>query len=132
MGNPRIIALVFLGAGLGGVLRYVLGLFCSSKLDPSFPWATLIVNASGCLVMGFLLRAFGTSWPVGGDWRALILVGILGGYTTFSAFAKESFELASEGRWPAAVVYVLATNVLALGGVVVGARLAGLALVRPS
>lgn len=136
--------LIFLGAGTGGVLRYGLGGLVQGWMEGSesghigggagFPWGTLAVNVSGCLVMGFLAAAWcgwGNSggaapgpWPVRDEVRAAVLIGVLGGYTTFSSFGRETLVLMHEGQWLRAGVYVAASIVLSLLAVWLGSAAA--------
>jgi len=92
----------------------------------AFPWHTLIENVTGSLVMGLLAGYFAFK---GGDasqhWRLFLTTGILGGYTTFSAFSLDAVLLYERGETALAALYVLASVALAIGGLV-----AGLAMVR--
>lgn len=107
---------VFVGAGLGGVARYwVSGVVQSWWTGREFPVGTLAVNATGCFVMGIAAGLAMRDGP-----RAFWLVGVLGGYTTFSAFSRETVELAARGGFGRAGLYVVLTNVLALGGTWLG------------
>jgi CrcB protein len=102
--------LVFLGAGLGGVLRF----WVSESISPpanGFPIATLLINALGCLAIGALIGAMPTMSNLT---RLVIVAGLLGGFTTFSAFARETVDLWHAGRLSTAAVYVLASNVLSI------------------
>ena len=119
--------LVFLGAGLGGVLRHGMSVMCVRWFGVGFPWGTFAVNVSGSLVMGLLagwlaLRA-GAEWSQ--DARLFLMVGILGGYTTFSAFSLDAVLLWERGAAFEAGGYVLASVVLSIA-----ALAAGLGLVR--
>lgn len=119
--------LIFLGAGCGGVLRYLIGSAVQHAApgdDRWFPVGTLVVNATGCFAMGLLAALLMGENKDG--WRLLILVGLLGGYTTYSSFGRETVALFSAGRPGAASLYILATNALAIGGVWLGTRLAPL------
>ncbi|MBY0113932.1 MAG: fluoride efflux transporter CrcB [Phycisphaerales bacterium] len=115
--------LVFLGAGLGGVLRF----WVSESVSPpanGFPLATLLINAAGCLVIGCLVGAMPNMSSLT---RLIVVVGLLGGFTTFSAFARETVDLWQAGRLSTAATYVLASNVLSIAlaaaGFVVSRRL---------
>lgn len=116
--------LVFLGAGTGGLLRYWLGAFVQNWWGPEFPMGTLVVNVSGCLVMGFLAAAWSGPVLMREEYRVAVLVGVLGGYTTFSSFGRETLTLATEGQWIRAGVYVLGSVALSLLAVWVGAMAA--------
>lgn len=119
--------LVFLGAGIGGALRHGVNLAAARVLGPGFPWGTLGVNVAGSLAMGLLagylaLRA-GEGWTH--STRLFLATGVLGGFTTFSAFSLDAVVLFERGEAGAAAAYVLASVLLSIGGL-----LAGLALVR--
>jgi fluoride exporter len=116
--------LVFLGAGTGGLLRYWLGGFIQQWWGPSFPVGTLLVNMSGCLAMGFLATAFMGENPVREEYRMIVLVGLLGGYTTFSAFGYETIVLFHRGDAVRSALYVLGSVALSLLAVWIGALIA--------
>ncbi|MEX2169102.1 MAG: fluoride efflux transporter CrcB [Pirellulales bacterium] len=116
--------LVFLGAGSGGLLRYWLGGLVQHWWGPSFPLGTLLVNVSGCLAMGFLATAWTGSAPVREEHRMLVLIGFLGGYTTFSSFGYETLILAHRGDWGRMALYVMGSVGLCLFAVWIGAFLA--------
>ena len=99
---------VFLGGGLGASARFLLGEWLRPMLKSGFPWTTLAVNVIGCALAGFLAARFGLSNPEH-PWRAFVLVGVLGGFTTFSAFGLESLTLMQQGRVLLATMYVLAS-----------------------
>ena len=103
---------VFLGGGLGASLRFLMGELLRPMLKSGFPWPTLAVNLIGCALAGLLAARFGLNNPEH-PWRAFILVGVLGGFTTFSAFGLESLTLVHQGRILPAIFYVLAS---VLGG----------------
>lgn len=108
--------LVFLGAGLGGVLRF----WVSESISPpanGFPLATLLINAAGCLVIGCLIGAMPT---MSSFTRLIVVVGILGGFTTFSAFARETVDLWQAGRISTAAAYVISSNVLSIALTAIG------------
>ncbi len=106
----KFIALVwvFLGGGLGASARFLLSELMSSTLKSSFPWPTFAINLIGCALAGFLAARFGLSHPEH-PWRALILVGVLGGFTTFSAFGLESLVMVQQGRISSAAAYIFAS-----------------------
>jgi len=119
--------LVFLGAGIGGALRHGVNVGCARACGMAFPWGTLTVNVVGSLAMGLIAGwlAFKTqawwSQPV----RLFLTTGILGGFTTFSAFSLDAVLLWERGEAGAAAGYVAGSVVLAILGLV-----AGLALMR--
>lgn len=117
-------ALIFLGAGLGANVRYQLTLWFDSRLIQWFPWGTMAVNVSGSLLIGLLMEpAIRNGWHFG--WRALLVVGLLGGYTTFSGFSYEVFRLLRAGNLLGAASYVVGTNVLCLTACGLGIWLSG-------
>lgn len=112
--------LVFFGAGVGGLLRYWLGGWIQNWWGPTFPLGTLIVNTSGCLAMGFLAALWTGPVLIREEHRVAILVGVLGGYTTFSSFGRETLALIHDGEWARAGWYVLGSVALSLIAVWLG------------
>lgn len=117
--------LIFLGAGAGGVTRHWLGSWLQQWWGPTFPVGTLIVNVSGCLAMGFLATALADAAPLREEYRSALLVGVLGGYTTFSSFGREALSLAQEGKGFTAALYVLLSVAVGIGAVWAGSAIAG-------
>jgi CrcB protein len=102
-------------AGLAGTLaRYWLSGWADSRWGPTFPIGTLIVNLVGCLAIGFLFHATQEKYLVDPVIRSAILVGILGGFTTFSSFAVQTFNLMRDGEFFLAGVNLLVSNVAGL------------------
>jgi fluoride exporter len=118
----------YLWVGLGGFLganaRYVVGVWMVERLGAAFPWHTLLINVSGSLAIGVILTLLTERFDADPAWRLLVVVGFLGGYTTFSSYTFEALALARAGEWPAAVGYVLASNLVGLLAVVAGMLLA--------
>jgi len=106
--------LVFLGAGLGGVMRHGIN-FWAVRLGSSFPWGTLGINVVGSVLMGVVTGWFALR---GGPPQARLFVatGILGGFTTFSTFSLEALTLIERGDWVAALAYVLVSVLAGIGG----------------
>jgi CrcB protein len=125
-------AVAYLMAAVGGVVgalaRWGVGLALPASAG-SWPWATLTVNLSGCLLVGVLLAVLLARFPASPWLRPFLATGVLGGYTTYSTFAVDTVELVDAGRPVLAAGYVLAS---VLGGVlaVVAGLLAGRAAVR--
>ena len=119
--------LVFLGAGLGGALRHGVNLACARACGTAFPWGTLTVNILGSLVMGLIVAwlAFKVEVPWSQHARLFLTTGILGGFTTFSAFSLDAVLLWERGQAGLALAYVAGSVILSIGGLV-----GGLALVR--
>jgi fluoride exporter len=112
--------LVFVGGGLGAVVRYWIGGLVQHFWGSAFPAGTMVVNVSGCVAAGFLAAVLPGPAVLRDDVRALLFVGFLGGYTTFSTFGREAIALAMAAQWGRLGVYVVLTNVLGLGGVWLG------------
>jgi fluoride exporter len=113
----KLIALAFVGGGLGATLRFLCGLGVARWTQ--FPWATLIVNVLGSFVMGLLAAwALRTAWTA--DARVFWMTGILGGLTTFSSFSIETLRLAEDGRFGAALANIASNLVLGLLAVALG------------
>ncbi|UPT61053.1 MAG: fluoride efflux transporter CrcB [Hyphomonadaceae bacterium JAD_PAG50586_4] len=105
------VLLVALGGALGSVARYGVGFAAARWFGLGFPWGTLTVNVIGGLAMGVLAARVG---PGQEDLRLLLGVGILGGFTTFSAFSLETVRLMEQGPAPA-MLYVLASLIVSVG-----------------
>lgn len=117
--------LVFLGGGIGAALRHGVNAGVFRLFGPSFPLSTLLVNVTGSLVMGLLAGGFALKGDPTPGWRLFLTTGILGGYTTFSAFSLDAVLLYERGAPALAALYVCASVAVSIG-----ALLAGLWLVR--
>ncbi len=112
--------IIFVGTGsfLGGALRYLLSTWVHRILDnPWFPYGTLVVNVSGCLVIGFLAGLADERAVFTSEARLFIFIGILGGFTTFSSFALETFALARNTQVMGAATNVALEVILGLASV---------------
>ncbi len=118
------IVLIAAGSALGGVLRYAVQGWGQMLVHGSFPLGTLIVNILGCVGIGFLNKAFTTALIIAPEYRIALTVGVLGGFTTFSAFGWETFSLANDGQGLRAVMNLLLSVTLGFSGVLFGYRLA--------
>ena len=113
---------VALGGALGSVVRYACSIGAARWLGATFPWGTLLVNVAGSFMIGLLaalLTADGRP-ALGSDARAFLMIGVLGGFTTFSSFSLETLTLARAGALGAAGANVALSLVLCLGGVWLG------------
>src|SRR5690348_13938549 len=117
-------ALVIAGGGTGALARYLIGLWFASVFGTAFPWGTLSINISGSFLIGLIATLADERLVLGPGVRLLLVVGVLGGYTTFSSFSLESFRLVEEGELLRMAAYVSASVVLAAvavtAGVIVG------------
>lgn len=115
------------GGALGAVLRYWTALASQALLGSGFPYGTLVVNTAGSLGMGFLSVLLLDRAGLGPEWRAAVLVGLLGAFTTFSTFSMETFNLVENGARLRAVGNVVLNVTLCLAavwlGVVAGRKL---------
>lgn len=115
---------VAVGGALGSVMRYGLSHWVHSFLGRGFPYGTLAVNVLGCLAMGILFVLLVERSSESALWRAGLLVGVLGGFTTFSAFSIETFNLMEQGAMAKALGNMLASLVLCVGATWLGVILA--------
>ncbi len=83
---------VMAGAAAGGVARYMIGVAVSQRFGGRFPLGTLVVNVSGCFLIGILMTLFTERLDLHPNWRLLLVTGVLGGYTTFSSFGWETYQ----------------------------------------
>ena len=105
---------VAIGAALGGVARYYLASAIQHRVGATFPWGTLVINVSGSLLLGVLMRYALATPSVSAELRAFLTTGFCGGYTTFSTYSYESAALLEDGQYGRAGTYALASMVLAL------------------
>ena len=117
---------VALGSALGGMSRYWLGGVIARGIGDDFPYGTLLINVIGSFVIGF----FGTLTlpdgprPASLDARLFVMVGLCGGFTTFSSFSLQTFELLRSGEGIRAAIYVVASVLLCVAGAAIGHALA--------
>jgi CrcB protein len=120
--------LVGLGGFLGSALRYGVGGWVGRmKAGWTFPIETLLINVVGCLVLGGLAGLAESRGVFSGATRAFLFIGVLGGFTTFSTYGYETFQLLRDGQWHTAVLSSALQVVLGIGGVWAGHALARLA-----
>ena len=117
--------LVFVGGGLGASLRHAVNMISARGLGTAFPWGTFIINISGSIVMGLIAGYLAFKGEASQPWRLFVMTGILGGYTTFSAFSLDAALLYERGELGLAALYVLGSVALSIAGL-----FAGLALMR--
>jgi CrcB protein len=109
----NLLMYVAIGSAVGGASRFALSTFLQQRAG-TFPVGTLVVNITGSLALGFLLRYSLGSTSVSAETRALLTTGFCGGYTTFSTFSYETIKLIEDGDYRRAAVYVAASVVLSL------------------
>jgi CrcB protein len=117
--------LVFIGGGLGSTLRHVVNIVCQRLLGTNFPYHTFIINITGSTIMGLIAGYLAFKGDAAQSWRLFLMTGVLGGYTTFSAFSLDAALLYERGAVGLTLLYVLGSVVLSILGL-----FAGLALVR--
>ena len=117
--------IVFLGGGFGAALRHGINLAAARALGTAFPYGTLLINITGSFIMGLVAAYFAFKGDASQHWRLFLTTGILGGYTTFSAFSLDAALLYERGEIGMAALYVVASVALSIAGL-----FAGLALVR--
>jgi CrcB protein len=116
---------VLAGAGLGGLARYVAGTWIMAKYGGRFPLGTFVINITGAFLIGVLMTLLTQRFHPHPNWRLFLVVGILGGYTTFSSFEYETFQAVRDGERWLGLVYLTGSVVLGYLGVWLGTVLAG-------
>lgn len=119
----RSIIIVALGSGIGGALRFVLSKWIQGSVATSFPVATMVVNMTGCLLIGLFYGLFDRSSFLGSDMKLLLTVGLCGGFTTFSTFMNENLQLLRVGNYLYSALYAAGSLFLGLLAVFVGYQL---------
>jgi len=117
-----VYAAVALGGALGALARYGLDRFIERRSFAVFPWSTFTINASGCLLIGIVIAALVDRHHTPLWLRIGLVMGVLGGYTTFSTFAQETLELIEEGDPGVAILYGVGSVVAGVLGVLVGMK----------
>jgi fluoride exporter len=111
---------VALGGAVGSVARFGLNTFAIRLLGTTFPWGILVVNVLGCLAMGIIAAVYLQKSNPQDSMSLFLMTGVLGGFTTFSAFALDALKLSQSGANGSAILYVLGSVVLSLVAVFVG------------
>ena len=120
----KIFWAIAMGAAAGGVSRYYLASAIQQRMGASFPWGTLVINITGSLLLGFLIRYSLATPAISPEVRAMLTVGFCGGYTTFSSYSYETMVLIEDGEIGRAAMYSLGSVVLALVATFAGFMLA--------
>ncbi len=123
----RLLDILLLGAagGVGTLLRAGCNTLAVRFYGQTFPWSTLAVNVAGSFAFGALYALLRSRAAFTSTHETVVLVGLLGGFTTYSSFAFQSVEMLASGRTSAALAYIVATNVLAVSAAWAGLRLCG-------
>ena len=112
--------IVFVGGGIGAALRHGVNLLSLRLFGLAFPWGTMIINIVGSLVMGLVAAWFALRGDASGPWRLFIATGILGGFTTFSAFSLDAGLLVERHQLGGAAFYVGLSVLGSIGGLFLG------------
>ena len=117
---------IFIGGGLGSLARWGVSGLIADKFGQTFPWGTLVVNVSGSFIIGLFATATGPDgrWLARAGFRTFFMIGICGGYTTFSSFSLQTMTLVDDGQWFRAGANGVLSLVLCLLGVWLGHILA--------
>ncbi len=117
----RSLLAILAGGGIGSVIRYVVTVSLTQRLGPGFPWATMLINITGSLVIGIVFEMSQTrAIGMPNMWRLFLMTGILGGYTTFSTFSLDMVLLFGERAAGVALLYAGASVVLGLAAAMTG------------
>lgn len=111
---------VFFGGGVGACARYGLGTLVARWAGTAFPYHTLLINVTGSFLIGLVATLLIEREVANPAWRLALVTGVLGGYTTFSAFSYETVSLFEAGQGGRALLYVLASNALGIAACVAG------------
>jgi fluoride exporter len=108
------------GGAIGSAARYGVNIIAPRFLGQDFPWATFCVNIFGCFAMGYLTALLREKMPDDENLKLFLTTGLLGGFTTFSAFSLDFFGLLQRGQLPLAIGYALASVVFSIISVMIG------------
>lgn len=116
----KLIAYAALGGAIGASGRYLVGLVALRIFGLGFPYGTFIVNILGALLMGLLIEAIALRFQGSVELRTLLATGVLGGFTTFSAFSLEVANMIERGQWPTAALYSCASVIFSVTALFAG------------
>ena len=116
----KFLALAAIGGAIGASGRYLVGTAALRLFGSGYPWGTLIVNIVGALLMGILIELMALKYSGSQELRIFLATGILGGFTTFSAFSLEVAMMIERGHWSEAGIYILASVTLTIAALFVG------------
>jgi CrcB protein len=115
--------LVFAGGGVGSVARYAVGLWIGARVGPGFPWGTFAVNVAGCFLVGVVATLAEEHAWIPPAARLALVTGVLGGFTTFSTFGLETWQLVEDGRGGLAIANSAASLALGIAAAAIGVGL---------
>jgi len=121
--SAKMIAYVAFGGAAGSVARYLVMSTIGHITHTSFPYATLSVNVIGAFILGAVIELMALVWSPAPEMRHLVVIGILGGFTTFSTFSMDAFYMFERGEYSAAGLYVAGSVVLSIFGLAAGMML---------
>jgi fluoride exporter len=121
--TPKLILAVAAGGALGSVARYLVGIGSGNLFGTDFPWGTLIINVTGSFLIGAFVGLFAAKWDLSQAARMFLIVGICGGYTTFSTFSLDAYYLIERGQILVSSAYVGASVALSAGALVAALKL---------
>ena len=116
----KILFAVAIGGALGAMIRYVLMSGIGHFIHAGFPYSTLVVNVVGSFALGLLTEVIAHNWTLGQEFKSFLLVGMLGSFTTFSAFSQDVVFLIESGELSSAALYITLSVVLSIAGVFAG------------
>lgn len=116
----KTIILVGLGGAIGSILRYLSGWFASKYFQGSFPLSTLLINVLGSLLIGIFIGVLAKYYSENHPLKFLLIIGFCGGFTTFSSFAVENYNLLQNGNQFSAYIYIIASVILTITAVGIG------------
>jgi CrcB protein len=114
------IAAVMAGAAVGGAARYLVATFVAERLIGRYPWGTFLINVTGCFLIGLISTLMSERVLAPTHWPLFLVTGILGGYTTFSAFGWETVQLTRQSHHLLALAYAMGSVVCGYGAVWLG------------
>ncbi|WP_293931767.1 fluoride efflux transporter CrcB [Sphingobacterium sp. UBA6645] len=106
--------IIGIGGAVGSILRYTTGQYIAKHFPHAIPTGTLLVNIIGCLLIGFLIGFFDKQQIINTHWKLLLITGFCGGFTTFSTFAAENYNLITNNQIPQALLYIGLSVILGL------------------
>ena len=117
---------IALGGGLGALARYWAGAAVAARMGSRFPYGTLFINTTACLILGFAMTWLGERTELNPAWRFLVPIGFIGAYSTFSTYEWETFSSLRSGAFALAALYAIGSFALGLAAVWGGSALAKL------